>query len=100
MSDDIKKIIKDTAKTTAKEVRREFDIVIEDLEKGTLKAIKEELDTQGERLDGIEKHVIKMDRDLTQVKDDVAVIKTTLEGTDTEKPLKQRVKDLEAKTRA
>jgi len=97
MADDIKKFIKDTAKTTAKEVRHEFDIVIEDLEKGTLKAIREELGTHGDQITEMQEDMRSLKDDMGQVKDDVAIIKTTLEGTESEKPLKQRVVDLEAK---
>lgn len=97
MADDIKKIIKDTAKATAKEVRREFDLVIEDLEKGTLKAIREELNTHGQRLDRIDRRLGKVEGDLAKVKDDVAAIKVSVGAEEGEKPLKQRVADLEAK---
>ena len=97
MPDDIQKIIKATAKATAKEVRHEFDIVIENLEKGALKAINEQLDTHTKKFNSLEQRVGNMEKDITQVKGDVAAIKTTLAGTESEKPLKQRVEDLEAK---
>ncbi len=100
MPDDNKKIIKDTAKATAKEVRHEFDLVIEDLEKGTLKAIREELSTHTKQITELRKDVGSLKKDMTQVKDDVSVIKLAVQGTEDEKPLKQRVEDLEAKTSA
>ncbi len=93
MPEDIKKIIKDTAK----EVRHEFDLVIEDLEQGTLKAINEHLDNQTKRLGRVEQRVGKLDKDMAQVKNDVSVIKLAVQGTEDEKPLPQRVADLEAK---
>ncbi len=99
MADDIKQIIKETAKETAKEVRHEFDLVIEDLEKGTLKAIREELTTHGQQLKQMDGRLQRVEKDLTEVKDDVAVIKTTLGGTESENPLMQRVEELEAKAR-
>jgi len=75
MADDIKKIIKDSAKATAKEIRHEFDIVIEDLEKGTLQAIREELGTHTQQLERLG----PMEETLDQVRVDVDAIKATLD---------------------
>ena len=93
MPDDIKKIIKDTAKETAKEIRHEFDLVIEDLEQGPLKAINEQLDSQAKQLKTLESVPGKLDK----IDARLDVIERTLEGTENEKPLKQRVEDLELK---
>ena len=86
MADDIKKIIKDSAKATAKEIRHEFDIVIEDLEKGTLKAIREELGTHTKQLERLE----PMEATLDQLKVDVDV---TLEQVNLVE-LRQEVNDM------
>ena len=91
MPDDIRKIIEDTAKATAKEVRHEFDIVMEDLENGTLKAINEQLDSQAKQLAQLEGVPAK----LNKIEARLGSIEATLQGTETEKPLKQRVGDLE-----
>ena len=93
MSDNTKQIIKDTAKETAKAVRHEFDLVIEDLEKGTLTAINEQLDTHTKQLGRLEERIGNVE----SMKDDVEAIKLAVLGTETEKPLKQRVEDLELK---
>lgn len=78
MAEDIKKIIQDTAKETAKEVRKEFDVVIEDLEKGTLKAISEQLDTHTKQLDRVETRLGKVENKLENVDARLGAIETTL----------------------
>jgi len=100
MPDDIKKIIQETAKETAKEVRHEFDIVIENLEKGTLKAIREELTTHGQQITDVQKTLDGHTDQLEKIDNRVAAVETTLKGTESEKPLKQRVEDLEEKVSA
>ena len=87
MVDDIKKIIKDTAKATAKEVRHEFDIVIEDLERGTLKAIREELGTHTKQIRELQKDVGSLKKDIGEMKNDVTVIKLAVQGTEGERQL-------------
>ena len=60
----IETIIKKTAKETAKEVRQQFDVVMESIEKDTLGGINDQLDVQArhlERLDGVPAKLDKVD---------------------------------------
>lgn len=45
----------------------------------------------------IDQRLQKVEKDVTEVKDDVAVIKVAVGMAEGEKPLKQRVEELEAK---
>ncbi len=100
MVDDIKKVIKDTARATAKEVRHEFDLVIEDLEENTLKAINEQIASNTVKLTKVQKTLDGHTERLENIDTRLGSIETTLQGTETEKPLKQRVEDLESKVNA
>ena len=75
MPDDIKKIIEETAEKTAKKINDHFDVVAEDL-KGEIKQVAEGVTANAERLERLE----PMEQTLEQVKVDVDVMKTTLEG--------------------
>ena len=94
MAEDIKKIIKQTARETAKEVRREFDLVIEDLEKGTLKAINEQLDSQNKQVTQIQKTLSHHGEKLDKIDTRLAVVETALESVNLPM-LKQKVLGLE-----
>ena len=73
--------------------KREFGVILEDID-SNVRHIVEAVDTHTTLLARLEKRV----ENLEPLKDDVAAIKATLEGTETEKPLKQRVGDLEKRT--
>ena len=93
MPDDIKKIIEETAEKTAKKINDHFDVVADRLE-GHLLRVAEGVEGNAQRLDrlaGVPDKLNKIDARLD-------VIETTLEGTETEKPLKQRVEALESKS--
>ena len=99
MPDDIKQLLEEhEAKTKqhfdekVEEVKSHMDVVAEDL-RGEIKQVAEGVTANTERLELLE----PMQKTLDEVKDDVEAIKTTLQGTETEKPLKQRVADMEAK---
>ena len=99
MAEDIKKIIQEAAKATAKEVRHQFDLVIEDLERGTLQAINEQLDTHTKEIKGVRQDLVSLKKDTAAMKDDVVAIKTTLEAVNLV-DLKQEVADLKKRVAA
>ncbi len=76
--------------------KREFGVILESIE-STVKNVLEGNEASAKRLDLIEERTGRMEKDLTRVKNDVAVIKLAVEDTESEKPLNQRVEDLEAK---
>lgn len=75
---------------------REFGVILESID-SNVKQTLELVHTHTKQIKELHKDVGSMKKDMTQVKDDVAVIKLALEGTESEKPLKQRVADLELK---
>ncbi|HEX9721735.1 MAG TPA: hypothetical protein VGA53_00545 [Candidatus Paceibacterota bacterium] len=78
MAGDLKQLIQETAKATAKEVRKEFDLVIEDLEQGTLKAISEQLDMHTKQLNGMDARLGNVESRLENVDARLGAIETTL----------------------
>ena len=86
MADDIAKIIEETSERTAEKVRKDFkeateeikhhmDVVAEDL-KGQIQQVAEGVVVANQRLDRLEPLVEKVDA----MKDDVEVIKVTVQG--------------------
>ena len=90
MADDIKKLLE----KHREEIKNHFNVVAEDL-KGEIRQVAEGVTTNTEHLERLQ----PMQRSLEEVKADVDAIKTTLGGTESEKPLKQRVADLELKVK-
>ncbi len=79
--------------------KREFGVILESIE-SKVQNVLEGDEASAKRLDRIEERVDKMDRGLTQVKDDVAVIKLAVQGTEEEKPLRQELADLKKRMAA
>ena len=75
--------------------KREFGVILESIE-STVKQTLELVHTHTKQLERLEPMEAKLDK----IDDRLAAVETTLQGTETEKPLKQRVEDLEAKVSA
>ena len=79
MAEDIKKIIKDTAQETAKEVEGRLGVLIEAVQ-SDVKHVVEAVDTHTKQIAQLQNDVGSLKKDMTQVKDDVTAVKVTLES--------------------
>ena len=102
MADDIKKIIEESGEQTRKEIGglrqdiKDVGILVEAVQ-SDVTHIAEAVDTHTKQIKEIDQRLQKVEKDVTEVKDDVAVIKVAVGMAEGEKPLKQRVEELEAK---
>ncbi len=76
--------------------KREFGVILESID-SNVKQTLELVHTHTKQITELQKDVGSLQKDLTEVKDDVAVIKVAVGVVEGEKPLKQRVEELEAK---
>jgi hypothetical protein len=104
MAEDIKKIIQDTAKATAKEVNQDLGVKMEALQ-SDMKQVLEGVETNTQQLERLQ----GLPQDVEQIRDDVEAIKVTLgimkndlkQKVDREEfaALEERVNRLEARAR-
>ncbi len=91
MADDIKKLLEEHKD----EIKRHFGVVAEET-KSEIKVYTEQIATNTEQITQIQQDLKGVRKDLSQVKNDVAIIKVAVGVVEGEKPLKQRVEELEA----
>ncbi len=89
MPNDIKKLLEDHKD----EIKRHFDVVSEDT-KSEIKTYTDQIGSNTTKLTQLQTGLEKVKKDLTQVKNDVSVIKLAVQGTEDEKPLRQELTDL------
>ena len=105
MADDIKKIIQDTAKATAKEVNQDLGVKMEALQ-SDMKQVLEGVETNTQQLERLQ----TLPEDVEHIRDDVEAIKVTMgiikndlkQKVDREEfvALEQRVVQLEARQKS
>ena len=77
--------------------KREFGVILESID-SNVKHVVETVDDHTRQIKEMDQRLKKVEENLNEVKDDVAVIKVGVGATEGEKPLKQRIGDLEKRT--